>query len=197
MVEIIVPISNGGNMSDTRYTDARYDENFTINYRRYSIPVVRFIKKIVYDRDVSEELCQDVFLRVYERNIRLDPDSGKTLGFLFTIAKHIAIDYLRRKNAEEEKIKSMDIEEAVLDRQFYEDIENAWLRGEVISTMSDIIDSFPEKKRDLFIAMNFGNMTGASMARDSGLTVYHIRRIEEEFLRKIRESLGPYFDCQD
>ena len=184
-------------MSDTSYIDDQYEENFIINYRKYSNSVLRFIKKMVHDRDVSEELCQDVFLRVYERNIRLNPDSSRTLSFLFTIAKHASIDYLRRKNAEEEKIKSMNLEEAILDRQFYEDIENAWLRGEIISTMSAIIDSFPEKKRDLFIALNFGNMTDASMARDCGLTVYHIRKIEEEFHRKIRENLGHYFDSQD
>jgi RNA polymerase sigma-70 factor (ECF subfamily) len=194
---MIFDMLTGGDMSDAGCMNDRYDENFIINYRKYSVPVARFIKKIVFDRDVSEELCQDVFLRVYERNIRLDPDSCRTLNFLFTVAKHTAIDYLRRKNAEEEKIKSLNLEEAILDRQFYEDIENAWLRGEIISTMSDIIDSFPEKKRDLFIALNFGNMTGASTARDSGLTVYHIRKIEEEFHRKIRENLGHYFDCQD
>lgn len=177
--------------------DDRYDENFIINYRKYFRPVTRFIKKMVFDRDISEELCQDVFLRVYERYIRLDPDSSTTLNFLFTIAKHAAIDYLRRKNVEEEKIKNMNLEEAILDRQFYEDIDNAWLRGEIISTLSDIIDSFPEKKRDLLIALNFGNMTGAFVARNSGLTVYHMRKIEGEFHRKIRENLGHYFDCQE
>ncbi len=181
-------------MSDADYIDDRYDENFIINYQKYFKPVARFIKKMVFNRNISEELCQDVFLRVYERNIHLDPDSGKTLNFLFTIAKHAAIDYLRRKNAEEEKIKSMNLEEAILDRQFYEDIENAWLRGEIISTMSDIINSFPDKKRDLFIALNFSNMSGASVARDSGCTVYTMRKIEEEFYRKIRENLGHYFD---
>jgi RNA polymerase sigma-70 factor (ECF subfamily) len=184
-------------MSDTDCIDDQYDENFIINYRKYFRPVTMFIKKMVFDRDISEELCQDVFLRVYERNIRLDPDSSKTMNFLCTVAKYAAIDYLRRKNVEKEKIKSMNLKEAILDRQFYEDIENAWLRGEIISTMSDIIDSFPEKKRDLFIALNFGNMTGASVARDNGLTVYHMRKIEEEFHRKIRENLGHYFDCQD
>lgn len=184
-------------MSDTGCMDGRFDENFIINYRKYARPVARFIKKIVFNRAISEELCQDVFLRVYERNIHLDPDSDKTLNFLFTIAKHAAIDYLRRKDSEEEKIESMNLEEVLLDRQFYEDIENAWLRGEIISTMSDIIDSFPEKKRDLFIALHFGNMSGASMARDSGITAYYIKKIEEEFHRKIRETLGHYFDCQD
>ena len=184
-------------MPDSTCLNPDLDEIFTINYRRYSLPVIRFLRRMVFDQDVSEELCQDVFLRVYEKNIHLDPDSSRTLNFLFTVAKHIAIDYLRRKRAEEEKLRSMNLEEVVMDRQFYDDIGNACLRGEIITTLSDIIDTIPEKKRDLFIAKNFGNMTGASLARDSGLSAYHIRKIEEEVHRRIRENMGQYFDCPD
>ena len=184
-------------MPESRYLDASFDEIFAINYRRFSLPVIRFLRRIVHDQDVSEELCQDVFLRVYEKNIHLDPDSSRTLNFLFTVAKHIAIDYLRRKRAEEEKLRSMNLEEIIMDRQFYEDIENVCLRGEIISTLGDIINTLPAKKRDLFIAKNFGNMTGVSMARDSGLSIYRIRKIEEEVHRKIRDNLGQYFDCDD
>jgi RNA polymerase sigma factor (sigma-70 family) len=184
-------------MADPTNVDSGFNEIFTINYRKYSLPVIRFLRRIVYDRDVSEELCQEVFLRVYEKNVHLDPDSSQTLNFLFTVAKHIAIDYLRRKRAEEEKLRNMNLEEVVMDRQFYEDIGNACLRGEIISTLSDVINTFPEKKRDLFIAKSFGNKTGASLARDSGLSAYHIRKIEEEVHRKIRDNLGQYFDGQD
>ena len=181
-------------MSEIRFADAAFDENFTINYRKYAAAVVRFLKGIVYDRHISEELCQDVFLKVYERKIILDPESPRTLNYFFTVAKNAAIDYLRRRRSEEEKLRSVQIEEAVMDRQFYEDIENCCLRGEVLSTLSDVIRTVPEKQRRLFVEKSLHGRPAASVARDSGISAYHVRKIEETVHRTIRFRLGRFFE---
>lgn len=184
-------------MSDTKAADIGFDEIFTANYRRYATPVFRFIKKMVYDRDISEELCQDVFLKVYERRIVLDPDSPRTLNFFFTAARNIVIDHRRRKRSEEEKVEALRIEEAVMDRRFYEDIENVCLRGEVLSTLSDVINGFPENKRALIAATCLGGRSAASVARESGLSAYRVRKIGEEACRAIRVRMEDFFedDC--
>jgi RNA polymerase sigma factor (sigma-70 family) len=184
-------------MSGLDNIDVAFDEEFSINYRRFSLPVARFLKKIIYDRDTCDELCQDVFMKVYEKKVRLNPDSPRTLNYLFTVAKNMAIDYLRRRRAEEDKLRSMNLDEAELDRKFYEDVENACLRGEIISTLHDTINSFPEKERDLFMAKNFGNRTGVSLSVENGLSMYLIRQIESEIFRKIRSNLGRFFGYQD
>jgi len=181
-------------MPEIYTADIKFDEIFTANYRRYATPVFRFIKKMVYDRDISEELCQDVFLKVYERRIVLDPDSPRTLNFFFTAARNIVIDHQRRKRSEEEKVEALRIEEAVMDRRFYEDIENVCLRGEVLSTLSDVINGFPENKRVLIAATCLGGRSAASVARESGLSAYCVRKIGEEACRAIRMRMEDFFE---
>jgi RNA polymerase sigma factor (sigma-70 family) len=181
-------------MSEIHTADAGFDKEFSENYRRYAAPVVRFIKKMVYDRDISEELCQDVFLRVYEKRISLDPESPRTLNFFFTAARNIAIDYVRRKRSEDDKLQALGVEEAVMDRQFYEDIENICLRGEVISTLSDVIRGFPENKRALIAATCLGGRSAASVARENGLSSYCVRKIGEEACRAIRTRMEGFFE---
>lgn len=181
-------------MSELFNAEAGFDEMFTINYRRYAPAVIRFLKRFVYDRCISEEICQDVFLKVYEKKIRLDPESPQTLSFFFTAAKNMAIDYLRRLRVEEEKLRSLRIKDAVMDRRFYEDIENMCLRGEVISTLSEVINAFPEDMRALVAARCLEGRSAASVARDSGTSPYHVRKIEKEAHRRIRDSLGLYFE---
>ncbi len=180
-------------MSVLQSSDAVYDELFSTSYRRYSPAVIRFLRRIVYDLHISEELCQEVFLRVYEKRIDLDPESPQTLNFFFTAAKNAAIDFLRRKRCEEEKLRSIQVEEAVLDRQFYEDIENMCLRGEVLSTLSDVISAFPENRRAMVEARCIDGRPAASLARESGVSAYHVRKIEREAHRKIRSAMGRYF----
>lgn len=184
-------------MSELQYADAGFDEQFTTNYRRFSLSVVRFLKKIIYDREICEELCQDVFLKVYEKKVRLDPNAPQTLNYLFTVAKNMAIDYLRRRKAEEDKLKTIRIDEAHMDRQFYENIENVCLRGEILSTLRDTINSFPEEQRRLFVAKNFSNRSKASLSKESGVSLYLIRQMEGEIFRKIRSNLGRFFGYHD
>ncbi|MBP7736982.1 MAG: sigma-70 family RNA polymerase sigma factor [Spirochaetes bacterium] len=181
-------------MSEIQTADAGFDKEFSENYRRYAAPVIRFIKKMVYDRDISEELCQDVFLKVYEKRISLDPESPRTLGFFFTAARNIAIDYVRKKRSEEEKLQALRVEEVVMDRQFYEDIENVCLRGEVISTLGDVISGFPEERRALIAATCLGGRSAASVARESGMSAYRVRKIGEEACRAIRTRMEGFFE---
>lgn len=183
----------GMTMDNTQFDGAGNEQIFTGLYRKYSAAITRYLERVVYERDLAEDLCQDTFMKIFEKNIRLDPDSPRTRGYIYAVARNTAIDHLRRKRLEIDKIRSMHIEEAELDRRFNEDIGNAQLRGEIISTLRDVISSFPEEHRRLFVRRNFENRDAASVARDGGTSVYLYRKIEEDLCRKIRESLGHYF----
>ncbi len=180
------------NRTDDR---AEYQIHFSANYLRFSGTVARFINRFVYNHDLAEELRQDVFLKVWERGVILDPHSPRTLGFLLTVAKNTAIDHLRRKKSEREKLRSMHLDEVMMDRRFYEDIENNYLRGEIISTMRDVIDSFPEREKSVFIDKHLRDRKRITVSRERGVSVYRLKKIEREIVRKIRERLGDYFDA--
>ncbi len=170
-----------------------YDEIFTTVYRAHYQAVCRFLAGIVFDCAVAEELCQDVFLKVWEKNAGIEPGPGKTLNFLFTIARNAGIDYLRRKKIEDGRLKQIFLEEAVMDRAFYEDIENSYVMGEVVSTLGEIINSFPERKREVFIEKNLNERRAAEISREKNISVYRIRQIDGEVQGRIREVLGDYF----
>jgi RNA polymerase sigma-70 factor, ECF subfamily len=175
------------------YDGAADADAFTEVYRKYSKAVTRYLGRVVFNRDLAEDLSQDVFVKLFEKNVQLDPESSRTPSYLFAVARNTAIDYMRRKRVESDKIKSMRLEDAVMDRRFYEDIGNAQMRGEIISTLADVINSFPEDQRRLLIKKNFENRDSASVARDGGTSVYLFKKIEQEFNRRVRDSFRHYF----
>jgi RNA polymerase sigma factor (sigma-70 family) len=181
-------------MSNSKYAEASYNENFTLNYIKFSKMIIRFLRKMVNDWDISEELSHDVFLKIYERNIDLDPHSPRTVNYLLTVAKNTAIDYIRRKRIEEEKLKSLYLEEVSVDKEFYDAIGDAYLQGEIVSTLSDIINSFPENKRDIFIKKNFFKKNYTSIAHDAKVSTYRVKQIDDEMHQKIRNNLKQYFE---
>jgi len=191
LIEIIH--KDGITMDNKKYDGAEGADIFTSMYRKYSKAILRYLERVVRDPDLAEDLCQDAFMKIYEKSIRLDPESPRTRSYIYAVARNTAIDHMRKKRLENDKIRSMRLEEAELDRRFYEDIGNAQLRGEIISTLSDVINSFPEEHRRLFLKKNFENRDAASVARDGGTSVYLYRKIEEDLCRRIRENLGHYF----
>jgi RNA polymerase sigma-70 factor (ECF subfamily) len=55
------------------------------------------IRRINRDTAGSEEILQDVFLRVWDNAATFSPDAGSAMAWLVTIARNRAIDVLRQK----------------------------------------------------------------------------------------------------
>jgi RNA polymerase sigma-70 factor (ECF subfamily) len=64
--------------------------------RRYERPVFSLIFRMVRDREISEDLAQDTFIKVLNHIDKYRPEF-KFSSWLFKIANNIAIDHLRRR----------------------------------------------------------------------------------------------------
>ncbi|MBI3473632.1 MAG: sigma-70 family RNA polymerase sigma factor, partial [Candidatus Solibacter usitatus] len=68
--------------------------SFGILLEKYRGPVIHFLYRMVQDSGVSEELAQEVFLRVYRSRSSYEP-TAKFTTWLFRIATHLALNWLR------------------------------------------------------------------------------------------------------
>lgn len=66
---------------------------------RYQRPVFSLIYRLVRDREKSEDLAQETFIKVLNAIERYDP-SYKFSSWIFKIAHNTALDHLRRKEPE-------------------------------------------------------------------------------------------------
>jgi RNA polymerase sigma-70 factor (ECF subfamily) len=66
---------------------------------RWTGPLYSLAFKIVRDRSGAEEVVQDVFWKVWNLSGRYDSRRGRFSSWIFSIAHHQAIDYLRGKRA--------------------------------------------------------------------------------------------------
>lgn len=73
-------------------------EAFEALVRDYGDRLYRFIKRMAGER-WAEDLTQEVFVRVH-RSIRSYRPTGRFESWLFTIASHLAIDFLRKQRPE-------------------------------------------------------------------------------------------------
>src|SRR5262245_5604289 len=71
---------------------------------RYYRPVYRYLRAMVRDADVAEDLTHEFVVRFLRGDFkRADPSRGRFRDLLKRALRHLAIDYWRRKRAEKGK----------------------------------------------------------------------------------------------
>ena len=88
---IVIKTEKDSIMETTAYTS---DNIITRSYEEYHQVILNYITYRIAHRYEAEDLTQDVFVRLMDYKQMLRPDTVKY--FLFTIARNIVIDYIRR-----------------------------------------------------------------------------------------------------
>jgi RNA polymerase sigma-70 factor, ECF subfamily len=75
------------------------EESFEVLLRRHRTPVFSYLVRMVRDQALAEDLCQDVFVRVYQARERYQPEARFTT-WLYRIATNLALNALRDRRGE-------------------------------------------------------------------------------------------------
>jgi len=125
------------------------DTSFAMLLERHRGPVVHFLYRMVPNQAVSEELAQEVFLRVYRSRATYEP-TAKFTTWLFRIATHVALNSIRDRKKEkghesldEELLDGM--ERQVADRQ--QTVEQEMVHEVKRREVRQAIEALPAKQR--------------------------------------------------
>ena len=66
-------------------------------YEATSSRLFGIVLRMVRDRPLAEEILQDVYLRIWQRAASYDPSSGAPFHWMVAIARHRAIDMMRKR----------------------------------------------------------------------------------------------------
>ena len=125
------------------------DTSFALLLERHRGPVVNFLHRMVQNRAISEELAQEVFLRVYRSRESYEP-TAKFTTWLFRIATHLALNWIRdgKKEKSHESLNGeliQGMERQVADRQL--SIEQELVYEVKLKEIRQAIEALPAKQR--------------------------------------------------
>ena len=141
--------------------------SFALLLERHRTPVVHFLYRMIQNQAVSEELAQEVFLRVYRSRERYEP-TAKFTTWLFRIATHLALNWIR--DGKREKLQeSLDedliegVERQVAARQLT--IEQKMLYEVKLREVRDAIGMLPAKQRAAVMMHKYEELEYSQIAK--------------------------------
>jgi RNA polymerase sigma-70 factor (ECF subfamily) len=107
-------------------------------FKLYELPLTRFIQRQISDPHEVEELVQEVFIDFIE-SLRSFRGDSKVKTFLFSIARHKIIDYIRKKKIKKivfsklparvvEGLQTIIIDEDIDKKEIQEKIEHVFAK---------------------------------------------------------------------
>jgi len=145
--------SNINDQELTRLLTEGSKEAFRLLYVRYGVKIRRFARLYLKCEQDSEELVQDVFLKLWDKREILDT-SGNLRAFIYKIAVNSIYDFIRRKNMQEAFLDYSKSGMQMSD-QTWDDI----VFNDMLFHLTQLIEKMPDQRRKIFV-----------MSREEGLS---------------------------
>ncbi|WP_321332406.1 sigma-70 family RNA polymerase sigma factor [uncultured Bacteroides sp.] len=152
------------------------------SYEEYYQIILKYITYRINHKYEAEDLVQDVFMRLLDYEQMLREDTVKY--FLFTIARNIVTDYIRRYYKKQEVTSYMyDISITVTN-----ETEENLIARDILSLERSHLQTFPTQRKIIYSLSRFDNETTDEISEKMNLS----RRTIENHLLLGRKCMRAY-----
>lgn len=161
-----------------RKNAAAFKELFDTYYNA----LVQFACGYVGSQDASEDIVQDVFVDIWEKDYRY-PSCQELRSFLYSATHHSCLNFLKRQEMQERHAPA--ILQAL---EAPDDIERKIMKEELYRHLYDTIDSLPPKCRQIFL-LHLEGKSNKEIAAKLNLTVLTVKTQKKRAMRFLHDKL--------
>ena len=163
-------------------------KGFELLYRRYYRPLCSHVTRLVYSREIGEDLVGDLFFHLWQTN-QYTQITGSFRAYLFSAARNRAINYLRwefnrtQSTEESELIDPADPAESDDDLAF----------EELTTRLHQALDALPPQCRNVFIRSRFEGRRNSEIGEELHISVKTVEGHLTKALSRLRQALHDYW----
>jgi RNA polymerase sigma-70 factor (ECF subfamily) len=146
----------------------------TGDFRRLYETVFPILFRVAYritsSEEAAEDLCQEAFFRLYEKNMTF-PNPEEAKYWLIRVVKNAALNYAKRKVREQKAYR----------RAFREEIrteetgENILVKKETREEIREALEKLPENLRIVMILKEYGELNYKEIGRSLGISEGNVK----------------------
>lgn len=147
-------------------------------FGNYYRKVLGYLKKQLSNPDAAEDLCSEVFLKVYEKLDSFDDTKASLSTWIFTITRNKLTDYFRTNRVMSE------IPETYADDS---DVEEDLCRAEMLETLADALESLEERQRDIIILRFYSGLTLKEISKKLNVSYAYVKVLQNKAFSEMRK----------
>lgn len=168
----------------TRLTNSD-EQAFRQIYVNYKFKIFTFSIKILKNRELAEDLVQDVFTYLWESRCFINPDNNFS-SYLFTISKNRILNILKRMNVERNYIDKIFEAKGT----FFDFADVNLIDSEYRLLFEQAIETLPPTRKKVFKLSRVQYMTHKEIATELDISVYTVQEHISESLKIIKQYLS-------
>ena len=154
---------------------------FQTLYMRHLDAIYRYFFFQTKDKFLSEDLAQDVFIRIWKAINSYDEEKGAFTSWMYRIAHNLLIDHYRGK-------KALHLKEG-LEASYSEDWLEKLDRDEKLEKIKEALAKLPQDYQEVVILRFFEDLGVEEVSIIVGKSEENIRVIQHRAVRKLKEVL--------
>lgn len=144
-------------------------------YEEYHMKVLRYIQSKVNDYYLAEDLCSDVFVKVYEKIDTFDEKKASISTWIFTITRNKLIDYYRTRKVTVEVPEDLTY-----------DVEDDEVNEEALETLASALEKLDDRSRKLVIMHYYEGKTLKEVAEELDISYIYAKVLHQKVLNKLK-----------
>lgn len=147
-------------------------------YEDYHMKVLRYIQGQVNDYYLAEDLCSDVFVKVYEKLESFNEKKASISTWIFTITRNTLIDYYRTRKVTSEIPENLVYEDDGFD-----------VDDESLEKLAKGLENLDERSRNLIIKHYYESKTLKEVAEELGISYAYSKILHQKALFLLKKYM--------
>lgn len=146
-------------------------------WKEFNDELLGFILSRVNQRDLAEDILQDVFVKIHKKADQL-ADNNKLESWIYQITRNSIIDHYRKKKiptADGSLLNSLAIDENELS-----------INHQFVKCLRPFVDQLPEIYRDAFNRTSYGELSQREYAETIGISYTAVKSRVQRARHKLR-----------
>ena len=154
------------------------EEARTALYQQYHDKVRGYLYGKVNNLPLAEDLCSDVFLKVYEKLDSFDEQKASLSTWIFTITRNTLTDYFRTRKVTEEIPEDLAEDSSV---------EESVCNEEMLRILASALERLEERERDIVVLHYYSGKTLKEIAMNMGISYAYIKVLHNKALASLKK----------
>ncbi|MBI1835722.1 MAG: sigma-70 family RNA polymerase sigma factor [Flavobacteriia bacterium] len=152
------------------------EQAFKVLLLRHKSKIFRFINMKLNDRDLSEDIFQETFIKIINTfKLGNYNEEGKFLPWAMRISHNLIIDHFRRTNKVQmvSESTSLKADYNIFNTLKFEDdnVEERITKSELVSQMVELVEHLPDMQRDILKMRLFQDLSFKDIADKEDISI--------------------------